>query len=119
MAIFWRGRCVEGRMLIDTGNGLRENGRGVAVAELSLLLPFFSREEQVRLLSGEMANLEWLSFTSLGNPNGRLWGIRAEELNICFGERKIVQKDIFIGINREAFTGAYEGLLPPCLLEEG
>ena len=118
-AIFRQGRGVEGRMLIDTGNGLQENGRGVVVAELSLLLPLFSREDQVRLLSGDMEGLEWLPFTSLGNPQGRLWGIRAEKLVLSFGERKIMQKDIFIGINRDGFTGAYEGLIPPCLLEEG
>lgn len=117
-AILWRGRGVEGRMLIDTGNGLRERGRGVAVVESSTLLPLFSKEEQVRILSGDMTGMEWLAFTSLGNPDGRLWGIRAEKLILSFGEERIVHKNIFIGINREEFTGAYEGLVPPCLLEE-
>lgn len=117
-AIFWRGRGVECRLLIDTGNGLREKGRGVAVAELAALLPLFSPEEQVRLLSGSREGLEWLSFTSLGNPEGRLWGIRAERLRLGFGEKEIIHKNIFVGISMEDFTGAYEGLVPPCLLEE-
>lgn len=117
-AVLWRGKGIEGRMLIDTGNGLQEKGRGVAVAELSLLLPLFSKEEQVRLLSGQMEGLEWLSFTSLGNPDGRLWGIRAERLIVSFGETQVVHQNIFVGISRETFTGAYEGLLPPCLIEE-
>ena len=117
-AILWRGRGVEGRMLIDTGNGLKEKGRGVAVVEMSALLPLFSKKEQVHILSGDMAGLEWLAFTSLGNPDGKLWGIRAEKLVLSFGAERIVHKNIFIGINMDGFTGAYEGLVPPCLLEE-
>ena len=117
-AILWRGKGVEGRMLIDTGNGLQEKGRGVAVVQLSAILPLFSKEEQIRLISGNMSGLEWLSFTSLGNPDGRLWGIRGEKLILSFGEKRIIHKNIFVGINMEEFTGAYEGLVPPCLLEE-
>lgn len=116
--VLFRGKGIEGRMLIDTGNGLQEQGRGVAVVQLSALLPLFSREEQMRILSGNMTGLEWLSFSSLGNPDGRLWGIRAEKLILSFGEERIVHKNIFVGINMEDFTGAYEGLVPPCLLEE-
>ena len=117
-AILWRGKGVEGRMLIDTGNGLIEGGRGVAVLELPAVLPLFSREEQVRILSGNRSGMEWMAFTSLGNPDGRLWGIRAEKLVLSFGEKQIIHKNIFVGINENDFTGAYEGLVPPCLLEE-
>ena len=117
-AIFFRERRAEGRMLIDTGNGLKTQGRGVAVVQLSLLLPLFSVEEQVRLLSGERAGLKSLSYTSLGNPDGRLWGIPAEKLVLSFGKKRIIHKHIFVGINENDFTGEYEGLVPPCLLEE-
>ena len=72
----------------------------------------------MRILCGDMSGLEWMSFTSLGNPEGRLWGIRAEKLVLFFGEKKIIHKSIFVGISMEDFTGAYEGLVPPCLLEE-
>lgn len=117
-AVLWRGKGVEGRALIDTGNGLKENGRGVTVVQLSALLPLFSAEESVSILRGDMRGLEHLPFTSLGNPQGRLWGIRAEKLVLSFGEKRIVHKNIFVGINMEDFTGAYEGLVPPCLIEE-
>jgi len=117
--ILWHGRGIESRMLIDTGNGLKEKGRGVAVMELSALLPLFSREEQVRLLSGEHSGLEWLAFTSLGNPDGKLWGIRAEKLILSYGEKRVIHKNIFVGINENEFSGAYEGLVPPCVIEEG
>ena len=117
-AVLWRGKGVEIRSLIDTGNGLKENGRGVAVMELSALLPLFSGEECVCILSGSREGLEFLSFTSLGNPNGKLYGIRAERLVLSFGEKQVIHKNIFVGINMEDFTGAYEGLMPPCLLEE-
>lgn len=119
ITVFWRGKQAEGRTLIDTGNGLRQqDGRGVAVLEIAALLPLFTAEESVRILSGEMEGLEFLPFTSLGNPDGRLWGIRAETLILSFGEKNIVHKNIFLGISMEAFTGSYEGLVPPCLLEE-
>ena len=119
-AVFFRGRVVEGRMLIDTGNGLRKDGRGVAVVQQNVLLPLFPMQEQVRLLAGERKalGLEWMPFTSLGNPDGRLWGIRAERLSLSFGEATVVHRNIFVGMNQEEFTGAYEGLVPPCLLEE-
>lgn len=116
--ILWNGRGVEGRMLIDTGNGLKEKGRGVAVVQISALLPLFAKEKQVHILSGDMSGLRWMSYSSLGNPDGRLWGISVEKLILCFGERKIIHRNIFVGINMEEFTGAYEGLVPPCLLEE-
>ena len=116
--VFYRGRSVEGRMLIDTGNGLKKGNRGVAVLQLSLLLPLFSAEEQVQLLLGERNGLPSMSYTSLGNPDGRLWGICAEKLILSFGEKRVIHKNIFVGINEVDFTGVYEGLVPPCLLEE-
>lgn len=117
--VLWRGKGVECRTLIDTGNGLKgKDERGVAVLEFSVLLPLFSTEESVCILSGDMGGLEYLPFTSLGNSGGRLYGISAEKLVLSFGEEQIIHKNIFIGINMEDFTGAYEGLVPPCLLEE-
>ena len=121
VSVLWRGRRTEGRALIDTGNGLRqEDGRGVAVLEFAALQPLFTPEESVALLQGvrEGIGLCSLPYTSLGNPDGRLWGVRAEQLEISFGETSVRHSDIFVGITFEAFTGAYEGLLPPCLLKE-
>ncbi len=119
--LLWKGKTMEGRTLIDTGNGLRQkDGRGTAIIEVAALLPLFTAEESVALLSGERdgLGLEYLPFTSLGNPNGKLWGIRAERLCLLFGEQMVVHKEIFVGISMESFTGSYEGLVPPCLLEE-
>lgn len=107
--------------MIDTGNALcQQDRRGVAILEIDALLPLFTAEEGMRLLSGERKGLglEFLPFSSLGNPDGRLWGIRAEELILSFGEKSIIHKNIFLGISMESFKGSYEGLAPPCLLEE-
>jgi len=118
-AVFRQGRCAEVRVLIDTGNGLKqEDDRGVAILEMQAVLPLFSAEEGVRLLSGSREGLEWLAFSSLGNPDGRLWGIRAEKLILFFGEKSICHRDIFVGIAEEAFTGSYEGIVPPSLWKE-
>ena len=52
-AVFRQGRCAEVRVLIDTGNGLKQaDDRGVAILEMQAVLPLFSAEEGVRLLSG-------------------------------------------------------------------
>lgn len=119
--VFWRGRRAEGRALIDTGNGLRQqDGRGVAILAMDALLPLFSPGERCLLLSGEgrALPLESLPFRSLGHPDGRLWGLRAEALCLSFGERQIWHRSIFLGISEEGFAGAYEGLVPPNLIEE-
>ena len=119
VAVFRQGRCAEVRTLIDTGNGLKQaDDRGVAILEMQAVLPLFSAEEGMRLLSGSREGLEWLAFSSLGNPNGRLWGIRAEKLILFFGEKSICHRDIFVGIAEEAFTGSYEGIVPPSLWKE-
>lgn len=119
VAVAWRGKTAEARTLIDTGNGLRQaDGRGVAILEMQAVLPLFSAEERVALLSGRRDGLDSLAFSSLGNPDGRLWGVQAEELRLFFGERCICHRDIFVGIAEDAFTGSYEGIVPPALLKE-
>lgn len=111
-------KWVEGRVLIDTGNGLKKNGKGVIVMELSTVLPLFSAEEGEKLICGEREHLEPMHYTSLGNPEGALWGFLAEECKICFGEKTISYHGLYIGISFDFFKGGYEGLIPPCLLEE-
>lgn len=112
------GKWVEGRVLIDTGNGLKRDGKGVIVLEIGMLLPLFSTEEGQKIMNGLRDDLVPMHYTSLGNPEGALWGFIADECRICFGEKTIVYKDLYIGISFELFTGAYEGLMPPCLIEE-
>ena len=112
-------RKAEGRALIDTGNGLRhKDGRGVAVLELSAVLSLFSAEEGGSLLAGDVSLLESIPFASLGNPEGRLWGFRAEEFRLFFGGRQTVHRNIFTGISFDLFSGAYEGIIPTSLSEE-
>lgn len=122
VSVYWRGRQADGRVLIDTGNGMKQaDGRGVVILELAALLPLFTAEEYVWLLAGEwerIAELEMLPFGSLGNADGKLWGICAEEVRLYFGEKEKIHKNSFVGISKEGFSGAYEGLTSPCLLEE-
>ncbi len=111
-------RWVEGRCLIDTGNGLKKDGKGVIVMELGVVLPLFSQEDGEKLLLGEKTGLVPVNYTSLGNPEGALWGFVARECKISFGEKTINHKELYIGISFDFFKGGYEGLIPPCLLEE-
>ena len=118
----WRGKQADARVLIDTGHGLKQaDGRGVLILELAAVLPLFSAEEGIRLLAGEwekIEKLEPLAFGSLGNADGRLWGFYADEVKLYFGEKERNQKTLFVGISKEGFSGAYEGLIPPCFIEE-
>ena len=111
-------KWVEGRCLIDTGNGLKKDGKGVIVMELGTVLPLFSQEDSERLILGERNGLLPINYTSLGNTDGALWGFIARECKICFGEKTIDHKELYIGISFDFFKGGYEGLVPPCLLEE-
>lgn len=112
------GKWAEGRGLIDTGNGLKKDGKGVIVLEIGTVLPLFSPEEGEEIIRGKKDSLVPMHYTSLGNPEGALWGFVADECRICFGEKTKKYKELYIGISFEFFTGAYEGLVPPCLLEE-
>ncbi|WP_352399213.1 sigma-E processing peptidase SpoIIGA [Anaerotignum sp.] len=112
------GKWAEGRVLIDTGNGLKREGRGVIVMEIGTVLPLFSVEEGEKIMCGARECLVPMHYTSLGNPEGALWGFIADECRICFGEKVLGYKELYIGISFDLFTGAYEGLMPPCLLEE-
>ena len=113
-AVFRQGRCAEVRTLIDTGNGLKQaDDRGVAILEMQAVLPLFSAEEGVRLLSGSREGLEWLAFSSLGNPDGRLWGIRAEKL-ILFSGKKASAIGIFLsGLPRKRLLAVMRALCHP------
>ncbi len=108
---------VEGYALIDTGNHLKYEGRGVVILELSVLLPLFTREENEKILKGERDFLIPLTFSSLGNAEGGLFGFLVEECVIKFGGEKITYEDFFVGIQFDGFIGGYEGLIPPSLLD--
>lgn len=78
-AVFRQGRCAEVRVLIDTGNGLKqEDDRGVAILEMQAVLPLFSAEEGVRLLSG--AERAWNGLRSA------VWGTRMAGSGV-YGQR--------------------------------
>lgn len=53
-----------------------------------------------------------------GEPGWQALGYTAEKLILFFGEKSICHRDIFVGIAEEAFTGSYEGIVPPSLWKE-
>lgn len=113
------GKTVEGDTLIDTGHNLKHAGKGVVIMEFPILLPLFSKEEIVSLLAGQYDALTGIPFASLGNPNGELFGFFAEECILQQGNRRAVHNEVFVGIQFNGFAGAYEGLTPISLFEEG
>ena len=115
----WKGeRRADAYVLIDTGNVLKKDEQGVVILSLETILPLFSAEEGVHILTGDRRLLISLGYTSLGNADDMLWGFYTDKVIVSFGE---VQRNIgrrFIGISFDTFPGAYDGLVPPDMIEE-
>ncbi|MFI3173865.1 MAG: sigma-E processing peptidase SpoIIGA [Bacillota bacterium] len=112
------GKSVEGLTLIDTGNGLKHEKKGVVIMEFPVLFPLFSKEESMAILTGDYGDLIAIPYASLGNPTGELFGFFVEECVLRQGNRSIVHKKVLVGIGFDGFKGSYEGLTPISLFEE-
>lgn len=115
---------VETKAIIDTGNFLKEpiTGLPVVVVERSLMyeiMPKCILNNIDEILSGNLEKLEGkneyisrirvIPYSSLGNKNGMLLGIKVDEIVI---ENKIVN-NIILGIYKDSLTkmGEYRALL--------
>ena len=116
-------------VMIDTGNLLKEpiSGMPVIVVEHTQLYDIIPKEilnNLEKILGGDLNNipeeiknkyltkLKVIPYSSLGNQNGMLLGIKAEKV-VIHKEQEIVKKDIIIGIYNKSLTkrGEYNGLI--------
>lgn len=114
--ITYRGKSVIARALFDTGNGLVEpiTGKIVHLAEERLLRPLVEGDETAK------ENLCVIPFHSVGEENGILYGIKADEMVVLVeGEPEFIYNPI-IGIYKGTLSarGRYSVILNREVFEE-
>ena len=89
-AVFRQGRCAEVRVLIDTGNGLKQaDDRGVAILEMQAVLPLFSAEE------GVQRGLGMACVQQSGEPGWQALGYTGREADFVFRGKKHLPSGYF------------------------
>ncbi len=113
------GKIISLIALVDTGNTLQKDGVGVIIVEAPSAFHLLDLEEiQSFLLTAEKAGFEKLSYKSLGNADGKLYGFYVEKCIITTDRESHTLNNLYIGIGEDRFAGGYEALVPACLLEE-
>ncbi|MBM6828545.1 sigma-E processing peptidase SpoIIGA [Anaerotignum lactatifermentans] len=121
-----RGKRVQVRGFFDTGNALKQEGKGIPVIELSVCLPLLSRETALSLIrkasltesEKSTEELKEIAYSALGLEEGHILLFAAEELRLWQNGRETIWKDLWIGISPTPFAGSYGLLIPWDLLEE-
>ncbi len=136
IALYFFGRRVDVRALMDTGNSLTDplSGDPVIVVEYEALKPVLPPEVRKSFEEGQLAdprllahltNTPWatrlrlIPFQSLGQQHGLLIGIRPDLVEINQGSRNIKTEKVIVGIygHRLHSGESYQALLHPALLE--
>ena len=125
VTLVYQGKSCEVSGFLDTGNQLCDaDGTAIPVAECAACLPLFSKECALCLLSGEALPLadaqrfSEVAYSALGTVSGRLMTVKLDRMIIWQGERQSVREQAVIGLYNDIFSGGYEILVPPVLLEE-
>jgi len=123
-------KTIETRAMIDTGNFAKEpiTNTPVVIVERSLLdeiLPNKILNNLENILGGDLSQiseemqekyisrLRCIPFSSLGNQNGMLLGIRADEIEVETEDEKKISNNVIIGIYDKSLTkrGEYRALI--------
>ena len=131
--IYFAGKSEKVKMLIDSGNMLKDPIKGypVIVVErkaIEKILP----EDLIQLLidieGGDVGNIEnkyiskirLIPFASLGKQNGMLVGIKVEKVKIIFKDKEDYINDVIVGIYGKKITkdDGYNGLVGLELIEK-
>lgn len=131
------GQEFSGTGFLDTGNMLRDplTERPVLIAEyawlkkylpLDLIKVFDNSSNEAELLSS-VADSSWserlriIPFSSVGKQNGILLGIRADEVQLNLGNKKICHKNLIVAIYQEKLSREdnYHLLIPAEIVQNG
>lgn len=136
LEIGFRGKVVNLKTLIDSGNLLKEpiTNQDVIVVQKSSLEGLIDKEilnEAILMLNGKLIGdmtdevykfkFKIIPFSSLGNENGVLVGFKPDFVKI-YNDEKIVKKDVIIGIydGKLSKTNLYTSLIGlGCFKKEG
>ena len=132
--IYFDGKKEKVKMLIDSGNMLKDpiNGYPVIVVERDKivkilpekLIQFLTKIEGGEVLNTQneyMSKIRLIPFASLGKQNGMLVGIKVEKVKVFFKEKEEYIYDVIVGIYNNKITkdNAYNGLVGLELIEKG
>ncbi len=105
--------AVQFNVLLDTGNCLYEpvTGEPVCIVEAQLFEHLKCRNEA--------ENETWISYQSIGNPNGKMPVYCIDRLLICKEKKVWTHQHVFVGCCEGILNkrGDYQGILHPDLLK--
>ena len=119
-------RYCEMTAFFDTGNGLRHRGKAVPIVEFSACLPLFPKETVWRILKEQEwteeqrkeERIEEIAYSALGVESGRLLLFHVDRLRLWWDGGETTIEDLWVGVSRSPFSGPYQMLTPPALIEE-
>ncbi len=119
-------RHCEMTAFFDTGNGLRHRGKAVPIVEFSACLSLFPNETAWRILKEQEWTeeqrkeelVEEVAYSALGVESGRLLLFHADRLRLWWDGGETTIEDLWVGVSRSPFSGPYQMLTPPALIEE-
>lgn len=128
-----KGKEISVRMLVDTGNGLKDpfTGHDVIIASFSAIQELFSQEIRSMFFQEKIDETEFaeyiiqkersipfrfIPFSSVGKEHGLLLTFRPEKVTLIMGKSTLERRDIIIGVYRGDFHGYY-GLVNPDTLQ--
>ena len=118
--IFYKEKSVKLKGLLDTGNLLKDpiTGNPVIIVQKDKLINLFSQNilnNIEKILGGDVKftieedediflKVRILPFSSIGNENGMLVGIKVDYINILIDETNKKMKDVIVGIYNKKIT---------------
>lgn len=135
VTLTFAGKACQGTGFLDTGNGLQDplTCRPVIVAEYGLLkecLPpdlcdAFMRCEEEELLAAVCSSswafrMRLIPYRSVGQKQGIMVGLRADEVVVRMGARDIKHHDLVVGVFQDRLSNddSYRMLIPPPLINQ-
>ena len=119
LEIFYKEKSIQIHGMLDTGNLLKDpiTGTPVIIVQKDKLLNLFSQNilnNIEKILGGDVkftideeeifSKVRILPFSSIGNENGMLVGIKVDYINILIDETSKKMKDVIIGIYNKKIT---------------
>ncbi len=138
VTVFYNNHSIVGKVLIDTGNSLKDTltNTHIIILEFELIKDFLpselkllfyeKREDNLELLMGRVAgtwiekNIRLVPFASIGNQHGMLIGFSPTKVNINWDNNIIELDRVIIGISNFSISKdkKFQGIINPEILEK-
>ena len=124
--IIVNGEIIFAKALLDTGNYLQDAVTGDTVIVINENKIEELSEDLVKVLNGIMAEIpnefqtkiRMISYSSIGNQNDVLYGIKADSVRIYYDGKEIENKNVVVALTKNEFSD-FEALVSLNLIEGG